>query len=404
MVRQKINKKQIKGQYFLNEKDVKFFSSGCQLLDLVLGGGWAIGRMSNLVGDNSTGKTLLAIEATANFLREFPQGKIWYHESEAAFDLGYARALGMPSDAITFVRQELKSSNKDSRLVEEWFNYLKGTVVPYCLKNKEHPSLYILDTQDALRSIREQDRKIEDGTYNQEKNLVLNRLYPEFADRLEELNVHLMIISQTRQNIGVSFGRKWRVTGDGALQFYSSQRVQLAEMGKVTKTVRGITNPYSLRIKANCFKNKVGLAYRTCEFPLYFGYGVDSNEASLRWLKEVNGLDDLEIGEGYNYKAIQEELSNDQIDLLAIREINIENPKKYKKSELKDLLCEHWDLHKRGRKKSPGGINEVAKMLREVGDEVLEMKIKERTLQMWNEIETEFMPRRSKYGDIYEKN
>src|ERR1019366_3976564 len=89
------------GNYFSSPKTgIEFISSGCHNLDLALGGGWAEGRVSNIVGDKSTGKSLLAIEACANFAIKYPKGTIRYREAEAAFDRPYAEALGMPVDHV----------------------------------------------------------------------------------------------------------------------------------------------------------------------------------------------------------------------------------------------------------------------------------------------------------------
>src|SRR6476659_1259045 len=74
------------GNYFsLPKNDVDFISSGCKMLDLALGGGWAEERIINIVGDKSSGKTLLCIEASANFAIKHKKGKIRYRESERAF-------------------------------------------------------------------------------------------------------------------------------------------------------------------------------------------------------------------------------------------------------------------------------------------------------------------------------
>lgn len=281
------------GNYFTEQKSLEFISSGCTLLDCILGGGWAIGRISNVVGDNSSGKTLQAIEASANFLRQYPDGKVWYHETEAAFDSEYAEALGMPVNKITMVREECE----DADVVEGLFNYLKDVVLPFFKKNPETRGLYILDTQDAIGCKTENARGIEEGSYNQSKNIVLNRLYRELTSEIEKSNLHLMIISQTRDNIGVTFGRKWRVSGEGALKFYASQRIQFAEVKKLKRTIKGVERPYGIDVKANCFKNKVGLPYRTCGFPIVFGYGINDLASSLEWLKEVKMLDELGISE-----------------------------------------------------------------------------------------------------------
>lgn len=279
------------GNYFTEQKPLEFISSGCTLLDLILGGGYAIGRISNIVGDNSCGKSLAAIEASANFFKQYPDGKVWYHETEAAFDEEYAEALGMPVDKITMVRDVAE----DADVVEGLFNYLKNEVLPFFKKNPETRGLYILDTQDAIGCKTENARGIEEGSYNQSKNIILNRLYRELTSEIEKSNLHLMIISQTRDNIGVTFGRKWRVSGEGALKFYASQRIQFAQVKKLNKTIKGVERPYGIDIKANCFKNKVGLPYRTCDFPLIFGYGSNNLAANISFLKDIKRLSEIGI-------------------------------------------------------------------------------------------------------------
>jgi RecA/RadA recombinase len=384
-----MKKKKI-GNYFTNEKSLDFIPSGCQLLDLILGGGWAVGRVSNVVGDESTGKSLVASEACANAIKTFPKGRIFYHEVESAYDKQYGEMLGMPVDKMTFVREKIN----DYDTVEGYFNYLEREVIR---KFKGEPSLYILDSQDFLTDNAEKKRNIEDGTYAQEKNKLLNSLYRQHVRNLEKCKVHLMIISQTREKIGVTFGRKWKVTGEGALKFAASQRIQLAELGKIKKTVRGVESSYGIKIKANCFKNKVGVAYRTCEFPLYFGFGMDTNEASLNWLKGVNGLDGI-IDVGYSYKDI-ENLDKETLNELANKHLKqILHPEALLERELREFLCEEWKLNSRIKKRGGGqNIAETAKKLREEGDKELEKKIAKRTVEVWNEIETEFLPKRSKY-------
>jgi recombination protein RecA len=357
--------KETGGNYFIKDKsNLEFISSGCLLLDLVLGGGWALGRISNVVGDNSSGKTLIAIEACANFANQYPEGQIYYHETEAAFDTAYAESLGMPLDKIIFVRD----IHPKGDVVEGWFDYLKKELLPSIKKSKKNPILYIMDTQDALGCDAEKKREVGEGSYNQEKNQILNRLYRELTDPLKEANVHLMVVSQTRDNIGVTFGRKWRVTGEGSLKFFASQRLQLAEVGKMKKTIRNVERPYGIKVRANCFKNKVGPPFRTCDFPIYFGYGIDGNEASLNFLREVKVLEKLSIKD-YNFK----EDSNKKETSKGINK---------KETSTKRITRE---------------INKLVNFLRNEGNLEIEKEISDLTKKMWNEIEIEFMPKRSKY-------
>ena len=92
------------GNYFTEPKEhLDFIPTGSKLLDLSYGGGWAEHRLANVIGDKSTGKTLLMIEAAANFIIKYPRdGIVRYRETEACFDKRYAAALGLPIERIDF--------------------------------------------------------------------------------------------------------------------------------------------------------------------------------------------------------------------------------------------------------------------------------------------------------------
>jgi recombination protein RecA len=282
------------GNYFVEDKreslELNFFSSGSTILDCVLGGGWPLGRMSNVVGDKSTGKTLLAIEATVNFLKKYSEGKIYYHEAESAFDKEYARALQMPVDEIEFTTDDMEDESNDGTI-----EFLYETLERIIPKHIDRPGLVVVDSYDSLSTRKEQSRKIDKDSYGTEKAALSSQLFRRLNTKLARANIHLMIISQVRDNIGVTFGKKHKRSGGKALDFYATQVLWLSDLGKIRKTVDKIDREIGVNIKAKCDKNKISLPYRQCELPILFGYGVDDVSACLNWLKEVGGLDRLDI-------------------------------------------------------------------------------------------------------------
>lgn len=270
------------GSYFSNPyPELELFGSGCTLLDCIIGGGYPLGRIVNLVGDKSTGKTLLALEAAANFANLYPSGKIIYNESESAFDRGYAAALGMPVDRVDFV--------EDCFTVEDFYEHLTATLEAM---DKDTKALYILDSLDALSDRAELDRGIGEGSYGANKAKKTSELFRRLVQRLEDRSVCLIIISQVRDNIGVTFGKQTKRSGGRALDFYASQVVWLSQIGKTTKQSKGVKRTIGVSVRAKCEKNKIGLPYRDCDFPIRFGYGIDNEEASLSWLLGVSALPD----------------------------------------------------------------------------------------------------------------
>jgi recombination protein RecA len=258
-------------------EDVEFFSSGCHILDRAIGGGWALGRIGNIVGDEATGKTLLAIEACNNFIRRFPKGKIYYRESEAAFDLSYAEALGMPVERVDF---------KKIDTVEDFFRDLDKVLDE--LTRSKQPGLYALDSLDACSDEAEQDRDITKAAPPAVKARKMSEIFRKLAGDIERTRLHLMIINQVRSKIGVTFGTTKFRAGGKALDFYSSQTIWLSKIKTLVKQQEKIERPTGVQIRARCTKLKVGLPFREATFDILFGFGIDDVTACINWLKDSN--------------------------------------------------------------------------------------------------------------------
>lgn len=268
-----------KAEAYFKTQPVETFSSGCALLDCVLGGGYALGRVVNVVGDKSTGKTLLAIEATANFAMRYPHGHIWYNEVESAFDSTYAESMGLP-----LARTELVLG---CTTIEDVFEDLQKRLEGL---NKNSRGLYIIDSLDALSDRQEQEKAIGEGTWGLGKAKMMSRMFRQLIQKLSETSVSVMIISQVRDNIGVMFGEKHTRSGGRALDFYASQIIWLAHLKTLVRTVHKVKRPVGIQIRVKCKKNKVGAPFRDCEVPIMFFYGMDDVNAHLTWLEEVDKL------------------------------------------------------------------------------------------------------------------
>lgn len=325
------------GNYFANPKtNLRFIPSGSRLFDLALGGGWVRGRVANVVGDKSTGKTLLCIEASANFVAMESKGKVRYREAEAAFDKGYAAALGMPVDRVDF--------GDPIETVEQLWADLERIV-----SGAKGPELVIVDSLDALSDDAEMARDMTEGSYGANKAKLMSQLFRRLIRKMEDKDVTLIIVSQVRDKIGVTFGRKTTRSGGKALDFYASQVPYLAHIGQISKTIKGTKRTTGVEIRAKLDKNKVGLPFREAQFPILFGWGIDDIASCLAWLKETKGL---KIA-GYKENMSEAEIRATSLDLI--------------NSPPSEFLSEQHHLHK-----------------------VVEKR--------WYEIETSLLPSRTKYG------
>lgn len=319
--------------YFANiEKEgIQFISAGAALIDCALGGGWPMGRVVNIVGDRSAGKTLLAIEAAANFHIKYPNGHIRYAESEAAFDELYAEALGMPIDVVEF---NSKSGKEKTPLqtVEDWYKDMLRVMAAH----KDQPILYILDSFDALSDDAEMERDIDNGaTYGTAKAKKSGELFRKLVQRMEEQQVLLVVVSQLRSKIGVTFGETKTRSGGVALDYYSSHIVWLAEIGKIKRTIGGVERVVGADVRMRVKKNKVGLPFRQVDYPVVFGYGIDDLTAGVEWLLSIGSADILEKELGMTKAGYKQRL-------LALRNKGGDEMREVRRG-LADLVRREWE-------------------------------------------------------------
>lgn len=313
--------------------DLEFFSSGSVLYDQsVLGGGYVLGRMSNVVGDKSTNKTGQMIEAVVNFKLAYPDGLIRYAETESAMDIGYAGAMGMPVDIVEWA--DFKKSKKTVKFAEdkededvsdrtvEWvFEDLRR----FLSRLKGKPGLYIVDSLDALSDRAEMEKADGDsGGYGMRKAKALHEMFRRLVGELERSRCALLIVSQVKDKINaVAFGETLYRTGGHAMDFYATQVVWLANVGTLKKTIAGVERKIGLLLKAKCKKNKVGLPLRECVFPLIFGYGIDDITANVEWLIDVGStelLADVDMSKsGYKLRIASLRDSKDRNEIIEVR-------------------------------------------------------------------------------------
>lgn len=277
--------------YFTSKKEsLQFIGTGCTTLDCALGGGYVLGRMENIVGDKSTAKTGLATEAIINFLKQYPEGKAAYRETEGAYDMDYAEAMGLPLDQVDF------GDVDDPIVTIEAFDRDLRRFIGECQK-ADVPGIYVLDSFDSLSDEEELKRDISDGSYNMVKQKKIGIMLRKLNKQIEASKVCLIIVSQVRENINAAFGEKYRRSGGKALDFYATHIFWLAHTKILKRTVNKVERAFGISLIAKVKKNKVGFPFREATFDFIFGYGVDDLGSSVSWLKEAGRLKDIGLSE-----------------------------------------------------------------------------------------------------------
>jgi recombination protein RecA len=306
-------------------RDARFVSTGSTILNLILNGGYGIGRIVNIVGDKSAGKTLLAIEACANFALLFgAANNIRYLEAESAFDEEYADMIGMPV-GLKVIR--------GIRTIEDFCKDLMDWLENRVKSKRSGPCLYVIDSLDALSDDAEMKRDLGDATYGTAKAKLLSEFFRTKIEDIEKAQCTVLVISQVRDKIGaMALGEQKQRSGGKALDFYASQIVWLAEVKKIERQVLGVKRVVGTTVLCNAKKMKMGPPFRKGEISIVFNYGVDDEISMANWLIANKAEDKLEYGKAKDFIEDIQEARQAQ-DRESIAEIH---------RVLKDAVTKQW--------------------------------------------------------------
>lgn len=234
--------------------EIQRFPSGSPFLDQALGGGWPLGRICELYGNESSGKTTLTLHAINEFQKKYPDDDVAFIDSEYAFDSVYAKQLGVNLSTMIVMQPESgeQALNVLSQLIE---NGIK---------------LVVVDSVAALVTQAELEGAIGDAHVATQARLMSGAL-KKIVKLTGKNKTCVIFTNQVRDKIGITWGDKSTTPGGKALRFYSSIRVELRCIGKDKEGDTIV----STRVRANVKKNKTANPYKVAEFSIGFGTGID---------------------------------------------------------------------------------------------------------------------------------
>lgn len=233
--------------------DVDVIPSGSLLLDSALGvGGYPKGRIIEIYGPESSGKTTLALEAIARVQKL--GGRAAYIDAEHAIDPDYAKVLGVNiSDLI---------------LAQPDYGEQAMEIVDMLAKTNAI-DLIVVDSVAALVPKAELEGTYEDSSVGLQARLMSKSLR-KIAGVLSKSSCTVIFINQLREKVGVMYGNPETTTGGRALKFYSTIRIEIRRSETIKQGDKALGNVVSVKV----VKNKVAAPYRSCKINLIFGKGI----------------------------------------------------------------------------------------------------------------------------------
>jgi recombination protein RecA len=265
-------------------ENIPSIPSGSSSLDFILGiGGYARGRIIEIIGPESSGKTTLCLHAICE--EQKAGGIVAFIDAEHALDTKYAKSLGV---------------NINDLFVSQPDNGEQALEIAESLIDSGAVSLIIIDSVAALTPKSEIEGDMGDAQMGIMARL-MSQACRKLVAKVSKSNTCVIFTNQIRMKIGVMFGSPETSPGGNALKFYASQRVDIRKIETLIEGTKENSNAYANKVRVKIIKNKMAPPFKTCELTINFGSGIDSE---LDLIDNAIGLKIIDkAGSWYSYKG-----------------------------------------------------------------------------------------------------
>ena len=268
--------------YFLDGSDStptdikEFISTGSSILDLAISnrpnGGIAVGRITEINGLESSGKSLIGTHILAETQKK--GGLAVYIDTETSVSREWLETIGIDVQNLLYLHVET---------VEDIFECIENIITKIRESDRDRLVTILVDSLAAASTKVEMEADFDKDGWATAKAIVISKAMRKITQMVGRERVALVFTNQLRQKLGVMFGDPWTTSGGKALPFHSSTRIRLKNMGQIKDTKK---NTLGMKARAQIIKNRLGPPLRDADFTLYFDSGIDDKGSWLQVLKD----------------------------------------------------------------------------------------------------------------------